>query len=194
MSKTAKKSKAPAVVLVIMLVVLGGVLGIFAFDYLNGERHYTLLYEDSIAAYAKEYGLDPYMVAAVIHTESGFDPNAVSHAGAIGLMQVMPETGEWIAGKLGVEPFDINALYDPDTNIRFGCWYLGFLRERFGGANELVWAGYNAGQGRVDEWLADPAVSADGVSLTDIPFEETADYVKKVETAYKRYKELYEIS
>lgn len=151
---------------------------------------YPLEYASEIAQDAAQYGLDPYRVAAVIRTESGFNPNAVSGAGARGLMQLMPETGEWIAGKLGVEGYNDDMLFVPETNISFGCWYLAFLHDRFGGKSDVVSAAYNAGHGRVSEWLADDAYS-EGGELISIPFEETSKYVDRVSQAEKMYRKLY---
>ncbi|MDL2237277.1 lytic transglycosylase domain-containing protein [Christensenellaceae bacterium OttesenSCG-928-K19] len=175
------------VVILVIAIVAGGAI------ILVKNTRYPLEYEELIVQYSDEFGLDPYMVAAVIYTESGFDASAVSRSGAIGLMQIMPETGEWIAGKFDINNFKDNMLFDPQTNIRFGCWYLGFLEERFEGDNRLVWAAYNAGHNRVNQWLDDPAVSLDGKRLDNIPIEETKQYVEKVEKAHQRYKEYYEI-
>lgn len=186
-----KKTKGAIVALVIVAVLLIG-----AYYFLLGpgaKRFYPLEYEEYIVAYAQENDIDPYMVAAVIHTESGFDANAVSRSGAMGLMQIMPETGEWIAGKFDMQDFSSDKLFEPETNIKFGCWYLNFLEDTFDGDKTLVWAGYNAGQGRVKEWLADASLSGDGKTLDSIPYEETDKYVKKVEKAYQKYKEFYEI-
>ena len=155
------------------------------------RQQYKLEYAGLIEQYACQYGLVPYFVAAIIHTESGFVPEAVSGAGAIGLMQIMPETGEWIAGKLGLENFSSDNLLDPETNIEMGCWYLQFLQERFD-TLPVMMAAYNAGHNKVKEWLADPQYS-DGTNLTNIPYGETDNYVKKVTKAYEKYKELYEL-
>ena len=130
------------------------------------------------------------MVAAVIRTESDFDPDAVSGAGAMGLMQIMPATGEWIADKLDMHSFQTEALFDPQTNIEIGCWYLNFLQERFD-TPELISAAYNAGHGRVAQWLDDTAVSADGENLEEIPYPETREYVDRIAKAYDAYVRLY---
>ena len=194
MSRNGKKrKKGPIIALVLLaLVLLAGVVLVKNyknFNYVNPPQ-----YKESIVRYSNEFGVDPYFTAAVINTESGFDPNAVSHAGAMGLMQIMPETGEWIAGKLGVDDYSKNRLLEPELNIRFGCWYLNFLKERFDGDNKLMSAGYNAGHNRVDGWLDDRGISGDGLQLDNIPFEETDRYVKKVMHAFEVYKENYEIS
>lgn len=157
------------------------------------RRTYKLKYPELIKLYSVEYSLDPYLVASVIHIESSNKKDAVSSAGALGLMQVMPETGKWIAGKLAVEPFSSDMLFEPELNIRFGCWYLEFLTERFKQDRFLVLAAYNAGHGNVEKWLKDPLLSKDG-QLTDIPFRETKNYVEKVQRAYEKYKRLYKNS
>lgn len=188
-----KKSKRLVIGLVVGLIILAAIFAAYTILDVgkNGKQSYPLNYEDSIVKYAKQFDVDPYFIAAVIKTESGFDKDAVSHAGAVGLMQIMPETGEWIAGKLGEEYRKENLLI-PDTNIRYGTWYLQFLEERFNGDLQLVMAAYNAGHNRVAQWLQDPAYS-DGKVLKSIPYEETENYVKKVNRAYEKYKEFYEI-
>ncbi len=154
------------------------------------KKTYRLDYLTLIRRYAAEYELDPYAVAAIVHCESGNRADVVSSAGAIGLMQLMPDTGEWIAGKLSVADYDVDMLKQPETNIRFGCWYLHFLYERFE-SNDTVYAAYNAGHNRVKNWLDDNAYSADGATLSDVPYPQTKDYVEKVQRAYDTYKKLY---
>ena len=154
------------------------------------KRTYRLAYPALIEQSAEAYALDPYLVAAVIHVESGNRPAVVSSAGAVGLMQIMPTTGEWIAGKLRVEAYEEDSLCDPGMNITMGCWYLRFLLDRYDQDQNHALAAYNAGQGNVDKWLSDPAYSADGV-LTNIPYEETDRYVEKVTRTYEKYKDLY---
>jgi len=154
------------------------------------KRTYRMAYPELIEAYAGEYGLDPYLVAAVIHTESGNRPDAVSTSGAIGLMQIMPETGEWAAEKLSLNAYTVQSLYEPKVNVRIGCWYLSFLMERFEQDRRLMLAAYNAGHGNVAKWLKDEALSQNG-QLVTIPFEETQRYVEKVQRAYEKYKTLY---
>jgi soluble lytic murein transglycosylase len=179
-------------ILLIVLVSLAAIAAVAGSFYLRDtllKRQYPLKYESTIVKYANQYGLDPYFVCAMIDTESGFDEEAVSKDGAQGLMQVMPETAEWIAGKIGVTDYDI---FDPETNIMFGCWYLNFLKEKFSGSEQLMIAAYNAGHNKVEQWLAE-GYSEDGNTLDEIPYEETKKYVDKVSKAYEEYKELYEI-
>lgn len=154
------------------------------------KRTYRLVYAQEIRTAAAEFGLDPYLVAAVIHTESRGDPQALSPKGAVGLMQIMPETGAWIAEKLALEAYSEESLVIARENIRLGCWYLAYLLERYAD-DECALAAYNAGPGNVDKWLADERYGKDG-KLTDIPFEETANYVVRVQSAYEKYTELYD--
>ena len=151
---------------------------------------YPMTYEAQIRLYARENGLDPAWPAAVILAESSYQPDAVSSANAQGLMQLMPATAEWIAGKFD-EAYAEGCLFDPETNIRYGCWYLGYLYGRFHGDLTCATAAYHAGQGQVDAWLADPEYSDDGVTLARIPFDSTDTYVKRVLKYYEKYVQLY---
>ena len=154
------------------------------------RRAHPMAYEDIIRESAASYGLDPAYVASVVLAESSFVPDAVSYAGARGLMQLMPATAEWIAGKLG-ETFEADALFDPVTNLRYGCWYLDFLMDRYGGDEKCASSAYHQGQGTVDKWLADPQYSADGETLQVIPSQATDTYVQRILKAYEVYKAFY---
>lgn len=147
-------------------------------------------YVESVEKYASEFGVPEYIVYAVIKTESGFDASAKSSAGAIGLMQLMPDTFEWLTDSKLCEFLDAGMLYDPDTNIKYGVYYLSLLFGIYKNWDTAL-AAYNAGPGNVDEWLLDPTYSSNGVTLNDIPFKETRNYVKKVNRACEKYKELY---
>ena len=168
--------------------------GYFVRERLAHERdieNYHIAYTELIARYAAEYALDPYLVTAIMRCESSNDPDAVSKKGAIGLMQIMPDTGAWIAHKLGLDDsYREEQLFDPETNIRFACWYLDFLTRRLEGNRTAIIAAYNAGHGSVENWLADPAYAAEG-QLHKIPFPETERYLEKVTTAYEKYIALY---
>lgn len=149
-------------------------------------------YQELVGQYANQYELDESFVYAVIFCESGFRETIVSHAGAVGLMQVTPTTGDWIKGHLNIET-EID-LTNPETNIALGCWYLKWLYEKFDHNWATALAGYNAGQGNVEKWLADELYSLDGSSLFYIPFPETAQYVEKVLFMQKIYHLFYERS
>ncbi len=156
------------------------------------KRSYRLVYEDEIQKYSAQFDLDFFLVAAVIHVESRNDPEALSPKGAMGLMQIMPDTGAWIEEKISGEKkeFDKKCLYRADTSIAYGCWYLRYLLDKFEGNTRYALIAYNAGPGNLDKWLKDERFSAQG-RLTVIPFAQTEDYIKKVFGAKEKYEELY---
>lgn len=152
---------------------------------------YPLNYREHIVKYAKEYGMDPYMIAAVIKVESGFSPNVVSDKGAVGLMQIMPDTAKWAAEKMNMKDFKIEELMIPETNIKIGTWYLAELLEEFNKDSTLALAAYNGGRGNVQEWIKSGVLKE---SMEDaIPFAETKSFVLKVKKAYKWYRKLYKL-
>lgn len=157
------------------------------------RAQHPLYYADTITAYADAQELDPALVAAVILCESSYDPKAESRLGARGLMQLMPDTAEWVAHKLGEDGADysFDNLYDPQTNIRFGTWYLGYLSRRFNGDATKIVCAYHAGQGNVDSWLKNPQYSSDGVTLDIIPTKDTATYASRVLRARDIYRKYY---
>lgn len=144
-----------------------------------------------VERYAAENGLDEALIYAVIKTESDFDPEAVSAAKAKGLMQLTLPTFQWLQSKTG-EKLSGDALFDKETNVRYGTLFLRLLKEEFGTTQEIL-AAYHAGRGQVNRWLKDPDVSQDGKTLDQIPIPETAHYVKKVTNAINRYRNLYHI-
>ena len=184
--------------ILIVLIVITALLLAFGVYLLVDEearqrdlRNYPVAYADLIAANAEEFGLDPYLVLAVMRCESSFDPEAVSNRGAKGLMQIMPDTGSWIAHKLDLDDsYEESMLFDPAVNIRFGCWYLRFVGGRFDGNVKCMVAAYNAGHKTVENWLEDPAYGSGGTLLT-IPYESTAAYYERVTTSLDRYRALY---
>jgi len=132
---------------------------------------YPLRYSEYVRVHARENGLDPALLAAVIYSESKFDAGAESASGAIGLMQLTPATAEGIAIRTGGTRFTTRDLLDPEINIRYGAWYLAHLFDKYGN-ERLVLAAYNAGQGNVDRWQAQGE---------PIQFPETRAYVSRVE-------------
>ncbi len=146
-------------------------------------------YVPFINKYADENGLDPLLVASVINVESGFNPKAKSQMDARGLMQILPDTGKWIAERMSIE-YEEENLFDPEYNIRLGTHYLDYLIDHFGDL-DLAIAAYNGGIGNVQKWLEDRSVSTDGENLHNIPFEETNAYVRKVKDDLALYKLFY---
>lgn len=185
--------KAIQYVTVAVLVLGIGALGLWLLFQQDSEpmvTTYITEYEDLIRQYAGENQIPPAYVAAVIMAESSYRPEAVSSVNAQGLMQILPDTAAWIAGKFDEEYVE-GCLFDPETNIRYGCWYLGFLMNRYDGSMRCASSAYHAGQGTVDKWLADPLYSSDGVTLTSIPSEVTGTYVDRVLKYYEGYEKIY---
>lgn len=157
------------------------------------DEQYPLMYVDEIKKIAAEYNLSPSLIAAVIRNESSFRPTVESSVGARGLMQLMPDTSEWIAHKLRLDDYRFDKLYDPETNIRFGCWYLNYLSTLFNGNPLCVVCAYHAGQGEIASWLANPLYSTDGVTLNadNLPEGPTKQYAGRVIRDYGIYHAKY---
>ena len=151
----------------------------------------TVRYREQIVREAQQYGLRPAFVAAIILNESSYDPSAVSSVGARGLMQLLPDTGRWVAGKLGIRDYTDDLLFDAETNLRLGVWYLDFLSDRYGGDPVLVACAYHAGHGNVDTWLTRYSRDGRTLSLDEIPMENTRSYARKVVDSYAIYLENY---
>ena len=166
-----------------------------ALEQANIDYQYPLpsLYRELIEKYAAEYNLDPAYVSAIIRNESSFRPTVESGDGARGLMQLMPDTAEWIARKLQISGYAFERMNDPESNIQFGCWYLNYLSRLFLGNPVSVTAAYHAGQGQVQVWLSDPLLSEDGYSLplSALPDGPTKNYAGRVTRDYGIYKEKY---
>ncbi|MDW7652308.1 MAG: lytic transglycosylase domain-containing protein [Bacillota bacterium] len=156
-----------------------------------GRLLYPYSYREIIEENAAEYGVDPLLVAAVIRVESKYDPDAVSPRGALGLMQLMPATAEWIAPQVGIDTLTEEMLLDPKVNIKLGTWYLANLSEEFSANLDVVLASYNGGRGQVKRWLDEGIWSGRYADRSEIPFSETRLFLYKVKKAYGRYQELY---
>mgnify|MGYP003601324802 CR=1 FL=1 len=152
---------------------------------------YPYPYRAATEMYAALYGVDSSLVASVIMSESKFKNDVHSHRGAIGLMQLMPETARWVAGQLEEQDFNLEQLHDPDTNIRYGTWYLSSLKKEFAGNEVLMLAAYNAGRGNVHEWMDTYGWTMDFSAVEEIPYEETKAYVASVLKNKKKYETLY---
>jgi soluble lytic murein transglycosylase len=168
--------------LFVLLAVAGG-----AFAYIQSDPdwyvrlRYPLDYEHIVSGHAKNYDLDPALLAAVIYRESKFDAQAKSDSGAIGLMQLLPDTAKGIALHTGGSQFELSDLWDPEINVRYGAFYLRRLLNKYGNVR-LALAAYNAGQANVDEWLAEGK---------GIVFPETRQYVDEVLHARDIYAKTY---
>ena len=152
---------------------------------------YPYSYKESVAACSREYGVDSSLVAGVIRAESKFNADVRSNRGAIGLMQLMPETGRWISEQIDSGSFVSSSLYEPDVNVRYGTWYLANLLDEFNGNEVLALAAYNAGRGNVADWMMEKGWGYDFSDVEAIPFPETREYVKQVLKNKSKYEALY---
>lgn len=153
---------------------------------------YPRKYSRQVEQWAAEYELDPLLVYAFIRTESGFDPAATSSVEARGLMQMTEETFIWLRSKIAPDEGLLFAnLYDPETSIRFGCYYLHLCMERYNGDVATAAAAYHSGWGTVDALLQMEEHSADGETLQGFPYNQMNHYVKKITSCYARYQRIY---
>ncbi|HHT47574.1 MAG TPA: lytic transglycosylase domain-containing protein [Firmicutes bacterium] len=185
-----KKSQRNLRILYLVLFLLLFYFFITQSNYLV-RFFYPFPYRDIIIGEAQKNGLEPLLVAAVIMVESSFNEEAKSPKGALGLMQVMPETGFWAAEQMQLELFSLEQLFDPHINIAIGTWYLAGLFRQFNGNLYAALAAYNGGRGHVSRWLREGIWDGTRESLNDIPFPETYNFVLKVERTYKQYKRIY---
>ncbi len=179
-------------VLLLVLLIVSAVYALKIEHKKLLKKAYPLGYSDIVTKESSANGIEPALVYSVIRAESNFNPDAKSAAGAIGLMQITPDTFEWLQTKLKPEKeYTENDLYDPSVNIKYGCKFLSILLGKYSSRRTALCA-YNAGIGTVNSWLSDPSVSTDGKNLTNIPYKETKNYALSVENNYNQYNELYD--
>lgn len=183
--------RAATVILIIAVSIGFG----FAFDAIctrieKGNYPRPEAYSGFVEKYSEMYGVPEQIVYAVMKVESGFESDAVSSMGAIGLMQIMPSTFDWLSRQILGETLDAGMLYSPETNIRYGVFYLSYLYNEYG-IWDTCFAAYNGGMGNVNEWLKDEKNVDDNGILIKIPNRETAAYVDKVNDAIDMYAKLY---
>ena len=185
---------------VVLLVLAGVVVGVGV--WIVGARsagagswydraRYPLQYDDAIRTSSRHNDLDPALVAAIIYAESRFDAGARSEHGAVGLMQVLPETAEQIAGETGGVDFETGDLADPEVNVRYGTYYLRTVLDQFDGDVVAAVAAYNAGAGAVQEWVDQAHAAGHDLRIRDIPYPETRAYVRSVLAARAAYRHAY---
>ncbi len=196
--RTGRRSSAAgprlAAILLLLAVVLVSGTGVLV----SGDtppsiqsRLNPLHYESEITQAAARNGIDPYLVAAVVRAESGYDSDVVSSAGAVGLMQIMPSTAEWIAQREDWQGGPADDLTDPALNLELGAFYLAFLIDLFEGDMRSALAAYNAGQGTVATWLERAGDDRLSLDSADIPFPETRGFVERVERFRALYREVH---
>ena len=194
--KKARKRGLPPIVWIVAGAILIAAAIFFAVDCQGRTANklrkiaYPQKYSEYVNKAASDYNLPPALIYAVIRTESGFNPDAESSVGARGLMQLMPSSFEWLLEKRGESgKYTSDSLFDPAVNIDYGSYLLRYFYDYYG-TEQCAVAAYNAGF-VVSDWLSDSAYSPDGVTLTQIPYPETSEYVEKVESAKSVYIELY---
>lgn len=191
-----KRKKGRGFVKFLIFLVIAGVIALFVLNYYDTakdkfyEINYPRKYSEYVDKAAEDYDLEPALIYAVIHTESGFDASAESSVGARGVMQIMPSSFEWMQSLRGCEgQYTEEDLYNPEICIDYGSYLLRYFLNLYDNEVSAV-AAYNAGF-VVGDWLKNPDYSSDGVSLDNIPYPETDNYVEKVEKAKEMYIELY---
>lgn len=187
----SKKSKA-FVVFAFAVIVTAIVAVLFHYGRSSVTKTlYPTKYNEFVETYCEEYNLEKSFIYAVIKCESDFDKNAVSSVNAKGLMQLMPDTFDWLKTRLHEPELSEDMLFDPKTSIRYGCYLYRYLIDDFGDV-EVAVAAYHAGLGNAAKWLKNKEYSDDGKTLKKIPFPSTEQYVKKVMKTKQIYEDLYD--
>ncbi|WP_248924735.1 lytic transglycosylase domain-containing protein [Paenibacillus hamazuiensis] len=180
-----RKKRVFAVLLLSFLLIL-----FYSSPFLS-RLLYPIKYKQEILQNAAKYDMDPFLIAAIIRVETNFQPNMTSRKGAYGLMQLMPETAEWILEKGRFSPEWIHQLDKPEVNIEIGSWYLNWLHKQFNGNDYAAIAGYNAGQGKVAKWMQNGEWDGTLEQIEQIPYGETRHYLQRVLYYYKKYHKIY---
>ena len=160
--------------------------------YEQTVRNHQVRYRDLIEKYAAEYDLNPAYVSAIIMQESGYDPKAVSKKGAMGLMQFMPDTFDWVAPNCGISKNDVSAVYEPENAIKMGCYLLRYICRKIGSDDPvLVACAYHAGWGTVPSWIENYSTDGKTLTVAQIPKSDTRTYAGRVLNSYAIYLQHY---
>jgi len=172
------------------------ILLFFVFLTINSNWLWTLMYpidyEEEIIASTKQFDVDPFLVLSIIQVETRFEEDKVSIKGATGLMQIMPDTANWIVKNGPFSADSIKFVNKPEINIKFGTWYLKQLEHQFNGNQVVMVAAYNAGPGNVSKWLQSGVWDGTYVGIKNIPFGETRHYIQRIFHFYERYQSIYQ--
>lgn len=187
MGKILKKLVFIIIIIIILWFILVPVLKI---DVIIMKKIYPKKYEQYVRNYSKEYNVDELLIFAIIKTESNFKTSAKSKSNAKGLMQLMENTAIEIAEKTQNNELDVSKIYEPEVNLKLGIYYFSTLLNQYNNIG-IALVAYNAGMGRVDEWIEKGIIKPDGSDLENIPYQETNMYVRKVLNNYKIYQDLY---
>lgn len=195
--RTNRKLRKKRILIVIagLLLITGIIVGLVSLLHKSNEQvqhaAYPQEYQEIVNQYTTQFQVESSLVYAVMKAESGFDPHAHSGADARGLMQITPETFDWLQWQMPDDPeYTDEDLYNPEINIRYGCKFLSILQGTYQDLGTCI-AAYNAGMGNVNRWLSDGNYSDDGITLKEIPYPETKTYVQRVLNNYQQYKSLY---
>jgi peptidoglycan lytic transglycosylase len=186
----ARRRRALFAVIVIVAAIVATVLALPLFQKAVTEFNLPLQHEDVIRQQAADKHLDPALIAAVIYTETKFDPRP-SSAGAQGLMQILPQTAEFLARKSGATSFTTTDLATPQVNIAYGSYYLRYLLNEYHGRIVPALAAYNGGEANVNHWVAAAHAHGHPLRISDIPFPETRAYVHRVLGKQREYRRTY---
>ena len=186
-----KKAKRLWVIPLLLVVIAAAILAIYKGTHILYLQASPKEYSEYVTKYSQEYGVDEHLVYAVIRCESSFNPEAVSHVGARGLMQLMDETYQWARSRMKDErDISYDDIFDPELNIQYGTYVLKLLLDEFPSPETAI-AAYHAGWGNVKKWLDDPEKSDNGQDLQSIPFGNTDKYVRRVMHTKQIYDKLY---
>ena len=183
MAKNKRKKLLSIIIFILIIIAI-----IIVARELMMKQLYKKEYSEYVSKYSQEYGVEEELVYAIIKAESNFNPDAVSHQNAQGLMQLMYATAEEVAQKNGIQLTEENIL-DPEININIGTKFISELLKKYE-CMEVALAAYNAGSGNVDKWIKDGVIKSDGSDIENIPFKETNTYVRKILRDYKIYQEI----
>jgi soluble lytic murein transglycosylase len=186
----ARRRRATVAIVALAAALAGIALAAPLFRKAVTEFTLPLAYQDVIREQAADKHLDPALIAAVIYAETKFEPRS-SPAGALGLMQIMPQTAEFLARRSGATTFTTADLATPEVNIAYGSYYLRYLLDRYGQSKVLALAAYNGGETNVDRWIAEARARGMPLTVSEIPFPETRAYVLRVLQAQKDYRRTY---
>ncbi|MGZ7445172.1 lytic transglycosylase domain-containing protein [Paenibacillus sp. TH7-28] len=177
---------------VLLLLFLGFIVLIF-FNSAWLSLFYPIYYKEEIRSHAKNNGIDPFIVAAIIKVETNYKTGAQSKKGALGIMQIMPDTANWVITKAGLPDTSLDQVQNEiGTNIEIGTWYLKSLSEQFDGNEIAMIAAYNAGPTNVKNWIKSGKWDGRLETSKNIPFGETRHYVQRVTHYYKQYSDIYD--
>ena len=186
--KKKQRKKGRNLIVILVIVIL---LALFCAEPIKQQitkSVYKKEYSEYVTKYAEQYGVEENLIYALIKAESNFNPDAVSHQNAKGLMQLMQSTAEDLAKKSKIN-LNNEIILEPEVNIQLGTQYIASLLNKYD-CVEVALAAYNAGSGNVDKWISSGKIKADGSDIENIPYKETNTYVRKIMRDYEIYKQL----